>query len=547
MSVRDAAAPATDPQGTPPMAAILANALRRLMGRSQHTCRLRRVAPTVQLKRYERLVEGRKRSKVVIDGVATCKSRLCPLCVGQWERTRAAEITQAIENHGAWRSVFATFTNSHHRGQPLALLHRIQRHAYGNMWSGRRGQAAARRIGGRPESVRAHDLTWSLEHGWHPHLHCILFLPYGCHNLEKLHRILDQRWRESLVSTLRSLKHSLIKVMMRVPCEFGCAECRARGECPVLRERVVKLFGTKLIRAKNSRGEDTKLLDEARRVLRLLAVFDEKSVQPSVAHGVKVEQVHDEKGIGTYLAKLGAMGFELASASTKRLGAEGADEWGLGHFGSDKRIRHYGLWEVARVCSIHGHPLRVQARRDWRELYNATFGTQTITFSDREELGLGPDEYPDEGELPRVDEPTLPAGEFTSLVGTIAGKVWDGMARQQGHGLLVTIAEAERLGLLEELPQLDPPQTFMAATPATGPPPERGPPPPTPAERLERLAEHWIAGRAFWADVTAELRARDVPIDWIFMEEVREKLWRDNASTERARREQRAGVDSGQA
>ena len=44
-----------------------------------------------------------------------------------------------------------------------------------------------------------------------------------------------------------------------------------------------------------------------------------------------------------------------------------------------------------------------------------------------------------------------------------------------------------------------------------------------------------MRGQAFWSDVTAQLRAREVPDEWIFMEEVREKLYEANASTDRGR------------
>jgi hypothetical protein len=267
----------------------------------------------------------------------------------------------------------------------------------------------------------------------------------------------------------------------------------------------------------------------------MLRNFTETNIQPSFIRGVKLEQVRDEKGMGTYLAKLGAMGFELASASTKREPVPGSDAWGLGHLSSDKRVRHYGLWELARVCTVHGHPLRVVARRAWRTLFHATHGTQTITFSDREELGLGPDEYPDEPEVPDPNpqpEQLSLDGEFTSVLGTIAAGTWDHMAKTQGHGLLVMIEHAHRLGLLETLPQVDPPITFWAGTPSSRGPPERGPPPPTTAERDRAEREALRRGQAFWSDVTAELRARDVPHDWIFMEEVREKLWQANAASD---------------
>lgn len=469
--------------------AQLANGLRGLMSKSQVGCRIRRISPEVSLVEYSS--PGTRR--LVVEGVHTCKSPMCAQCYGKWQRTRSAEIKQAIDNHGAARTGFGTFTMRHHRRMPVALQQRLLGAAYGNLWSGRGGQAAARRLGGKPESVRAHDRTWSDAHGWHPHLHALLFLQREGVSESELFHVLDGRWVEALPAALKRFKRLVYSILTaperRSKLEEKIARTtsdavRARAVRSLarlseehLRDRAMRVFGTKLVPRKSSFD------DSIRQLERDLRYFSEKNIAPTRANGVRFEYVRAPNTVQSYLAKLGLkLGFELSHSGSK-LGR--TDENGL---------VHYGLWEVAQLCTIHGHELRTPARRAWSELFRASFGTQTITFSSRKRLRLGPDPYA-EGKEP--DEQA--AEEWKRWLGGVPNDVWDGLVREQGQGLLVSLIVAHEKGLLEDLPYVTAAAVHPAgvAAPALTMASKVEPPP------VERL--HWPSKVA---ELEAEKRGR---------------------------------------
>lgn len=460
-------------------AARLASGLRGVWGadgKAQALCRLKRIQPDVQLVGVTS-PDGSKR----LDkrGLATCKSPLCPLCTGKWARTRSEEITQAIDHWGARRVLFLTLTARHHQGMPLALQHRLLTRAYGHLWSGRQGQAHAEKWGGKPESIRAHDRTWSFEYGWHPHLHALVFRQSEAQTIEELTAAMIERWPEALASALRSMKRFCRNTLARAGEWDLIRECfpalkqrrRERGwtaaqwelsravcsklrncTCEVCaRARARRMFGGRLVR------KSEPLLEAIRRLSVLLRQFDESNLLPSEERGVKMETVRAEDRAPTYLAKLG---LELAFSEAKHV-----------HERIDKRgrlIRHYPHWGVAHLATRHGTPLRTAARKAWADLFSATRGTQTITFSDRRALGLGPDPYA-EGEEPPEETPQ----DIVQLLGQIAGNRWDTLRREQGHGLLVTIEESFQLGLLPDLPFVDPPLGHHGLPEPRGPPKPR--------------------------------------------------------------------------
>jgi hypothetical protein len=434
--------------------ARLASGLRGVWGRDgqgQRICRLRRIAADVQLIEHWSATTRR----LSLNGLSTCKSPLCPLCAPKWARTRSEEITSAIDHWGARRVVFATLTMQHHKPMVLALQHRLLTRAFGHLWSGRKGQAALEEWGGKPESIRAHDRTWSREYGWHPHLHVLFFRQSEAQTAAELEASLYKRWTESLGTALRSMKRFCRKTLANAAqwellqrANFGgwCVGFRCTCEsCTRVRAR--RMFG-RLIR------KNEPLLDSIRRVSGLLRSFSETSIKPSRERGVKLETVRAEDRAPTYLSKLG---LELSFTEAKNV-HERIDQRG-------RLIRHYPHWGVAHIATRHGHELRVTARRAWEELFTATKGTQTITFSDRDALGLGPDPYAEDQEPPEASPE-----EFSRLLGQIAGNRWDTMKRQQGHGLLVTIGDAFDLGTLGAMPFVDPPIGFHGLPESRGPP-----------------------------------------------------------------------------
>jgi hypothetical protein len=423
----------------------LAAGLADLMGRSQQTCRHFNVSDTVQVVEH---VSADGDARAALHGVNTCKSPLCALCAPKWQRTRSDEISQAIEyweEQGAGRVFFVTTTMRHNRKMRLSLMQRLLTHAWGHIWSGRRGQEAAEMIGGKPEGIRAHDRTWSNARGWHPHEHSLLFVQNVGVDDRELADVIDQRWRESLESTLKSFKSQALRILAGDVCGWeDCAECARpkaeRGECPHLRERATRLFGAKLVprwkKTREGKRAPASLHDSMRQILHDLKPFTAESIKPTAAHGVFVERMRDVERLPRYLAK---MGLELASSLTK-----------MGKAGTDG-IMHFGLWEVARLACSPDHDLQKPARNAWRDLFHATFGTQSITFSNRERLGLEPDPYAEDAEPPEAS-----VKEDSSCIGEIEGAEYRRLTRERGHAVVGEIMLAYQRGELDSLAYVRP-------------------------------------------------------------------------------------------
>ncbi len=490
------------------------------MSPAQAICRLRRISADVQLIIHESAHSRR----LSYSGVSTCKSSLCPLCAPKWQQTRAQEITTAIDHWGAKRVVFLTLTMRHHPGMALALQHRILTSAFGHLWSGRAGQDLAAELGGKPESVRAHDRTWSKEHGWHPHLHGLLFLQGNGHTAAELEELVWQRWtgreavtvgpvvqyapskrRGALGGALHRMKNFCAKTLA-CAARIESQKCESVRGCLCLEcvtARAKRLFGSRLI------PKRAPLFESIRRLSQTLDAFTEDNLMPTRERGADLSFVREGDRAPNYLAKLG---LELTWAASKRVHTDAHG------------VTHYPYWALAHIATEHGHPLRVLARRAWHTLFEATRATQSITFSSREKLGLGPDPYA-EGDEPPEQQP----GELSRLGGLISGANWDALKKQQRHGLLVTIATAFDLNLLERLPYVEPPHDRSPTDAGwAGVPSSRGPPPRPhvtlePWERAFRVAAAEKRGgavvRAAWSDL-----ARPAGDTTLWLEELRFKL-----------------------
>jgi hypothetical protein len=506
----------------------LAAGLRGLMGIAQDTCRLRAVSPTLHWVEY-RTPESRRGA---LHGVHTCKSPLCPFCAPNWQRTRSDEITRAIDAHapGPDAVFFVTLTMRHHRRMALSLQHRLLTAAFGSLWAGNQGNKAALKLGGKPETIRAHDRTWSNQHGWHPHIHALLFARDAGLSTEDLARLLDKRWPRVLGSTLRRFRRQLQRIITRSDSvdENGvgsgrggcgradCSVCQVRfqgprrefghvgpvqdgetlkrwrepalgsyplaaseqqGECWHFRERATRLFGVRMFpRRKREAGgvfadgspryveRVVPIHDSALRALRMLESFTVENIKPTRSRGAFVERMRDRDRLPRYLAKLG---LELAS-SLDKVGR--VDERG---------IRHFSHWEVARLACEHGHPLREAARKAWSKLFWATRGTQTITFSDREALGL-PDDPLAEG----VELDEQQPDETRQLLATIEAPAFRAQVAARGHVVIAELASAYERGALGELAYVDPVSALrLVRHPETAP--RDGPPSTADPEALD--------------------------------------------------------------
>lgn len=116
--------------------------------------------------------------KAFISGTERCASPwACPICTPIIRTRRARDLRTAIERwremdgHSLW---FVTLTAPHRKSDPLATTLPI----IADAWSCMRGSQAWRRYArdnGIEHYVRAMEVTWSPQHGWHPHLHVLLF------------------------------------------------------------------------------------------------------------------------------------------------------------------------------------------------------------------------------------------------------------------------------------------------------------------------------------------------------------------------------------
>ena len=433
------------------------------------------MSPTVQISGNHK--PGEEGERLSMSGVSTCRFHLCAMCAPAIMRRRGEEIQKAINNWGAGRVYFLTLTVKHHGGMDFCVLQKLITNAYGRLWSGRAGRDLAEALQGpieptramrkakpvnldalvpdplepahpwdlhwvrhptdlfgtdekrkrktkpkpswapmKPHTVRAHDRTVSREIGFHPHLHCLMFLHVPIEE-ERLWQLLHERWEECLRQALQTFRDKSLQALRE-------------GE--LARKRVQKIFGMRLF----PRTRTVKY--SAERVRHALKAFRIRDLLPNEKRGVHVERVRDPDRVPRYLAKLGC---ELAGMWTK----EGrTDE--RGHV-------HYGQWQLAQIAADKSNPLFGWARGMWRTLYQATVGGQSLTWSTGAREALGLDELSDKDiAQDDVDETgQKPVDEWTRLLAEVDGEVWDELVRAAGHELIGWIHTAHQAGKLGEL------------------------------------------------------------------------------------------------
>ncbi len=137
-------------------------------------------------------------------GLSTCGSTwACPCCSAKIATHRALELGAAVAQWHAWggQVVMVTLTQRHHRGQALADLWDVNGYAWGKVTSGRgwKGDQASYGIAGW---VRVVEVTHGA-HGWHVHVHALLFLDAGMaldgFDPRGLGVSMFRRWRDALV------------------------------------------------------------------------------------------------------------------------------------------------------------------------------------------------------------------------------------------------------------------------------------------------------------------------------------------------------------
>ncbi len=128
----------------------------------------------------------------------------CPTCSPRIRQQRAADLDHAaatwLTQHGTESVLMLTLTMPHDMGERLDQVLASTRRAFSALVSGRAWQTDKQTFGLR-YYVRAHDITVGA-HGWHPHLHLLLFCDGRLEpaQLERLRLRLFERWSHSVAS-----------------------------------------------------------------------------------------------------------------------------------------------------------------------------------------------------------------------------------------------------------------------------------------------------------------------------------------------------------
>lgn len=137
-------------------------------------------------------------------GLQTCGSVwVCPVCAAKISERRKQELLKAIEQHKACGGdvLLLTLTNPHYLGDKLFDVLECQRLALTYFNKGADVTRFNKEIG-YIGSVRALEVTHgrkrTVNNGWHPHYHILLFVQSGL-NLELLRRKFFARWLKACI------------------------------------------------------------------------------------------------------------------------------------------------------------------------------------------------------------------------------------------------------------------------------------------------------------------------------------------------------------
>jgi hypothetical protein len=137
-------------------------------------------------------IRRRKDGATYYQGLRVCGAvHACPVCSAKVSERRRSELSQAITEHQARLGSVAllTLTIPHTiHDKAFALVDSLTA-AFRRLWSGRNSLKA---LSGLVGQVRALEVTHGV-HGWHPHLHVLLFFE-GVQDFEKLFEQIYRRW-----------------------------------------------------------------------------------------------------------------------------------------------------------------------------------------------------------------------------------------------------------------------------------------------------------------------------------------------------------------
>ena len=132
-------------------------------------------------------------------GLQTCGSVwMCPVCSAKITERRRVELTAALTRAKelGLRAVMTTYTLRHYAGDSLAWLLDGLMLARKKATGGRAAKLLREQFG-VVGSVRALEVTWSKENGWHVHVHELSFVSEGV-NLDGLEAGLRLQWDRGL-------------------------------------------------------------------------------------------------------------------------------------------------------------------------------------------------------------------------------------------------------------------------------------------------------------------------------------------------------------
>lgn len=152
-------------------------------------------------------------------GLQTCASVwVCPVCAAKISERRKHELEKSILQHvtsNEGQALLLTLTNPHYLGDNLADVLECQRLALKYFNEGKAVTRFNQSIGYRGQ-VRALEVTHgrkrTINNGWHPHYHILLFVNQGL-DLESLRIAFYERWLKACIKSdmpaLPDFKHGL--------------------------------------------------------------------------------------------------------------------------------------------------------------------------------------------------------------------------------------------------------------------------------------------------------------------------------------------------
>jgi hypothetical protein len=151
---------------------------------------------------------GTPEARAGFSGVQSCGSVWsCPVCSEKINAERQAELEAAITRwiDAGHAVVFGTFTMRHHQGQQLAQLWDELGRGWRAMTSGSAGWKGGKRTTGDVQRFGIAGVVRLVEtkygaHGWHPHVHALLFVENDLtdNDLEQLRANMFGRWSARL-------------------------------------------------------------------------------------------------------------------------------------------------------------------------------------------------------------------------------------------------------------------------------------------------------------------------------------------------------------